>query len=669
MGVSRISLLLALGATCLWADPAGDPPPIKSEASATVTVTAEGTPVEVVQTPNPIVIIDKATIEAQGADNLGDLLQMILPGQVFASGGVGTATSLSLGGGRPQDTVVTLDGIRLDDTAGLGGVNLAFISLAGIERIEVQQGPCSTRFGSDAQAGAVAMYSAGHAPEGFKGQVRAGIGSQDIRQGAFAPSYGWGSGWVRGSFSAQQEDGATPADNPYRSSGAFIGLGQQLGADTLLTANYLDAYAGVPLPIVYVTAPPRSASQYDPARHDFSHLQVLSASLRSALTPDITAELNVGQALQVRLEPNGYTNLTTDRYLSRRNQANGNLTWKGTPAGTLQIGFDASEEDAHAATASGPAAGRHLALFLEDQVEVTRDLRVVGSVRAEHDRLTFPTGAGGNQDDAASHGTYKLGVNYLLGGGCRFYASTGTAFANPLLFQTIYNAEYQGQTLANERSTTWQTGLTCERGPWNAALALSQTQYDSLIFYNPSVGPVVDQFGDQSGNYQNGSDLRLRSAQFSLGYSTRQWALQGFYRNQDFSDLNAAPGLQYLNDAVIRHPFQTLGLTGHRSFGALRLDGHWSWTGPRYDYGVPNVTDPAAGTGPFKQHFNDLGVAASYGLRKDLVLVLRGDHLLTPRTSQAQWLAGTRDFQNDATQIYGFPAQPATITLEARYRF
>jgi hypothetical protein len=42
---------------------------------------------------------------------------------------------------------------------------------------------------------------------------------------------------------------------------------------------------------------------------------------------------------------------------------------------------------------------------------------------------------------------------------------------------------------------------------------------------------------------------------------------------------------------------------------------------------------------------------------------------MQPTTTLAQWMAGTRNGQNDASQIYGYPAQPPTVTLEVRYRF
>jgi hypothetical protein len=70
----------------------------------------------------------------------------------------------------------------------------------------------------------------------------------------------------------------------------------------------------------------------------------------------------------------------------------------------------------------------------------------------------------------------------------------------------------------------------------------------------------------------------------------------------------------------------------------------------------------------YKAHFNDLSLWTVWSVRPDLSVSLRGDHLMQPRTTAAQWLDRSRDFQNDAEQTYGNPAQPPTVTLEVRYR-
>jgi vitamin B12 transporter len=670
MGTARITLLLTLGAglaTVRAATVDAEPRP-QAEASATVTVTAEALPVELARTPNAVTVVDRLALERRGAGHLGELLQELLPGQALASGGVGSVTSIYLGGTRPKDTVVTLDGLRLTDAAGLGGVNASGIGMAGIERVEIQQGPCSARYGSDALGGAIALYSAGAPQPGFSGEARAAAGNRGLLRGSLAAAYGWDRGWLRATVGAERQDQVMDPANRYRSVTTFLGLGRQLGQDTLLTLNYYNVYTGVPIPIVYTDygTSPRPASQFDPNRQDLGRTQVVSGTLRSALTPDLTAELTVGQVEQRRLEPDASTNLPTVMYLSRRNQAVGHVAWQPSSRGSLQVGLDASEETARNPDLVGRnqlgADGRHLAVVLDGEREVVDSLRLVGSLRAERDRVTVPVAGGAVVEDASTQVTGKAGVNWTLPLGFRVYANAGTGFSNPLLYQALFNANYGGETLANEKSRTGQAGLTWTRGPWRAGAELSRTLYRNLVYYDSNGGvPIPEWYGWPSGIYRNGTRIRIQSAEFKLDYDAGTWGAGGFYRNQEARDQSQAAGDQLSSSAVVRRPFQTVGAHAYRVVGEVRLEGRWSWTGPRYDYNSgTNIAD--------KAHFNDLSLSAAWAARKDLTLVLRGDHLLQPDTTREQWLARARDFQNDASQIFGYPAQPPTVSLEVRYR-
>jgi len=671
MGTARITFLLALGAS-LWGA-AGtvevDAPRPQSEASASVTVTAEALPVEVAQTPNAVLVLDKAAIEASGADSVSDLLQDALPGQVFTAGGVGTATSIYLGGARAQDTVVTLDGLRLTDASGLGGFNTSVLQLAGIERVEIQQGPCSTQFGSDALGGAVAMYSAGSAPAGFSGELRGGAGNEGIRRGGVSGAYGWDQGWVRLAVAAERENQVLDPANPYRSVGTFLGLGRQLGPDTLVTATYFNNYAAVPIPISYAAygTTPRDASYFVSGREDFSRTQILSGTVRTQFSPVLSGEVTLGQVLQNRLEPNSTDNQPTAPFLSQRNQAVGHVTWQPSSAGSLTFGLDGSDETGRCPDLAGAnlisATGRHLAALLEGQRELLPGLRAVGSLRTERDRVEVPIQGIGSSENGTTQSTGKLGLNWTLPEGFRVYANAGTGFSTPLLYNSIFNYNYGGEALQNEKSRNAQTGLSYGSGPWKASLELSRTLFSNLVWYDANGGvPVAAWGGYDSGIYRNGHQIRIQSAELKGGYATAAWGLDGFYRNQETRDLQAPSGEQLSSaDSITRSPFQTLGAHAFRVLGAFRLEGRWSWMGPRYDAALPE------GMG-YKAHFNDLSLWTVWSVRPELSVSLRGDHLMQPRTTAAQWLDRSRDFQNDAEQTYGNPAQPPTVTLEVRYR-
>lgn len=668
MGKSRITLLLAMGAAlaAFGAETAEAPKP-KSDTSDTVTVTAEAEPVELVKTPNPVLVVGKQAIESSGAPTLSGLLQDILPGQVLSTGGVGASSSIYLGGSRPQDTIVTLDGMRLNDASGLGGVSIGLLGLTGIDRVELQKGPSSTRFGSDALGGAIALYSAGSAPEGFSGDLVGKVGTRNTRGAQLGTAYGWNSGWLRTIVGAQRTEPATEAANDFRATNTFVGFGQQLGSETLLTLSYLNAYAGTPIPIVFASygTTPRPDYTYNEKREAASRTQLMSGSLKTSFTATLRGELTFGQVDQERLEPlpDGKPGR---RYSSRRNQVTGAMTWDLAPGSYLQLGGEGYEEFAWAPDAlngeiRNNAQARHVALLVEGGFEPIRDvLRVVASVRGQRDRQTISPLEAPTRETRITQTTGKVGLNWTITKEWRAYTSAGTGFSNPLLSNTLWNAHYDGENLGNEKSKYVQVGVGYQSGPWSGDLELWRTLYDSVVYYDPDGGVWIPDWFMNSGVYRNGSGIRIQGAELSGGYATDTWGLKGFYRNQDARDTSVPDSERYKTNAVLRRPFQSFGFSGYRVLGPVRLEGRWSWFGSRYEYGLPSA---------FKAHYNDVSVAATWTVSEALSLALRGDNLLQREVSKEDYLARTHDFDNDTSQVYGYPAQPATWTLEARYRF
>ena len=662
MRTPSLTLFLAAGAAFAGAPETADQPKPKAEAKATVTVTAEALPVETVKTPNPVLVLDAEAIQKSGARTLGELMASRFPGQVLSNGGVGTATSLFLGGSRSQDVVVLVDGIRVQDASGLGGASLGSLSLSGIERVEVQTGPCSTRFGAEAMGGVIALYSAGSAPAGLSGELRGTIGHRGVREGVAAPAFGWGSGWLRVGLGANREDQATETPKPFRSNAVALGLGQQLGAATLLTLSYRNAYFGVPIPWASVSAgtAPRPASAYQDARETATRSQLVAASLRTEFSPSLEGELTLGQALQARREPDYFTGAANHPYDSRRNQASGSLAF--LPAQGLSLGLSVDAYEEHAAMddymgGKDRGVGRHFGLSLEGAYEPLDALRLSASARTQKDRQTYTfTGAGQPGLDLSAD-TWKVGANWRIREGLRAYASLGTGFGVPFLSAVMYNQQNAApgsDPLREERSRFQQAGLDWTSGPWTLRLQASRTRFDNLVTFD-----LTDYV------YKNAANLRIQGADLTVGYRAAAWSLEGTYRNQEARDLKAPADQQLSSGGVVRRPFQSLGLRASRTFGEFRADAHWGWFGGRYE----NFGGFPSRLGANKTHFNDLGASLTWSATPALSVALRGEHLMQPKTTKADWLARRYDTANDASLIFGFPAQGPEAILDLRYRF
>lgn len=657
MGPASILTLLALGAILPDADP-GEPPRPRAEAGATVTVTAEATPVDREKTPNPVKILDAEALQRLPVRSLADLLGWVLPGQVLAFGGPGALANLKLNGSRDQDTVILLDGIRINDASGLG-LDLSRIGLEGIERVEILTGPASARYGADAHGGVVALYSSGSAAPGLSGSVSAALGSQGQARLQANPALGWATGWVRLGLQTGREAFPTEAARPARQVGGSLGLGQHLGPDALLTLQYRNRYMAAPVPFVWgydplTWAPARA---YDAERNYSARSEHLVGALRWVLGGTLVAELDLGHVLDDRWEP-PYMAGPQDRFTARRSQATARLQWTPRPQAGATLALEGSEAQATRGTGgdASRAASRHLSAALEGHWEPLAPLRLVASLRRQEDRLgALGTGGRTETERAIGQTTYKLGANLRLREGLRAYASYGTAFNNPQLYQVLTNRALGRPELDNEQSASLQLGVDGRWGPWTAHLEAFRTRFENVVAYT---GNWPD------GHFLNAGHLRLQGAEARVGYGTEVWGVEVQLRSQEGRNLDLPDGEQLRGSGAAGRPFAVWSTLAWWQGGALRLDLRWTRVGHGYYY-----VEDLGGVAANRTHYNDLALGATWRLGPDLSLSLRGEHLLQRALERAEWVQGLTAGRNDTYLIPDYPTQTRSLVLEARYRF
>jgi len=659
MGLSKLTLFLSLGTSLMAATTAAEPPAPKDkvEAGATVTVTAEANPVELEATPNPVRVMDLEALERLGARSGTEILEQLLPGQVLSYGGPGALGQLYLGGSRPEDTVVTLDGIRINDAASTS-CNFGTLSLAGVTRVEILMGPSSTRYGADTHGGVMALSSSAPAPQGFSGSALVGGGTRGQARTEVDPAYGWGSGWVRTSGNLSREDASIAADERFRTAGGSVNLGQQLGSFGLVTVTYRHQFVGVPLPFTseFDMATYASTPVFDPARGSGQRSEQLVGSLRSTLGSTLFGEISLGHVVLERAEPDDY------HYFSQRNQAVGSLTWTPDTVSQTTLVLDLSREQAWntVGTAAHPTAqGSHAALALEQSLDLPGALRLVGSLRLQRDRLNLenPDGSDAIPERGESQLVYKLGANWRITPQFRVYASHGTSYNTPTLYALANNHTLGRPLPENEKSRGTQLGSSWSRAGWTARLEASRTRYDRVIYWEAIPG-------QWTGVYLNGRQLRIQSLEGSLGYGTETWGLRGFLRSQEARNESVAEDRRFQVSGAAGRPFFMTGLEAHWIHGSFRVDGGWSYVGSLYAY-----DESAGGVVANHTHFNDLRGSLAWTPVPAFTLTLKGTHLLQGSWSREAWLAGEVRGQNDAYLLPNYPAQGRTFTLEARYRF
>ncbi len=143
----------------------------------TVVVTASRTAERIDQVGGQIGVLDRAAIHAAQAPIVSDLLVRMPGVSLSRNGGMGSATQVRIRGAESDQSVVLIDGVKLNDPATPGGgYNFAHLVSGDVARIEVLRGAQSVAWGSQAIGGVVNVITA--APTApFEGRLEAEGGS------------------------------------------------------------------------------------------------------------------------------------------------------------------------------------------------------------------------------------------------------------------------------------------------------------------------------------------------------------------------------------------------------------------------------------------------------------------------------------------------------------
>ncbi|HLJ88658.1 MAG TPA: TonB-dependent receptor, partial [Candidatus Angelobacter sp.] len=158
MVLSTIAVVLVLAGLCSAQSQPEPPPPVQLKPTV-IEVTAEALPASA--SPASVIVLTRSEIELAHAATAADLLRNVPFLHVAQNGSAGSFTSVTVRGGKPNFTLVLMDGVPINDISNtLGGsVDLSTISTDDIERIELVRGPLSSLYASEAVSGVINIIS------------------------------------------------------------------------------------------------------------------------------------------------------------------------------------------------------------------------------------------------------------------------------------------------------------------------------------------------------------------------------------------------------------------------------------------------------------------------------------------------------------------------------
>ena len=116
------------------------------EFGTTVTATRKAVPISNIGFS--IKVIERETIESQGAHTLAQVLETVPGFNVVRSGSYGGPTSVFVRGGESDFNLVMIDGVQINQPG--GSLDFSNLSTTNVERIEIVRGPGSVLYGAEA---------------------------------------------------------------------------------------------------------------------------------------------------------------------------------------------------------------------------------------------------------------------------------------------------------------------------------------------------------------------------------------------------------------------------------------------------------------------------------------------------------------------------------------
>lgn len=169
------------------------PPPVELPVIE-VTETANRSPTALQRVGSAVTIVSAEEIQRTNPGSLVDVLRGVPGLDITETGGPGSTTNIRLRGGSTGQTLVLIDGIRVNDPSGAGSdFDVAMLAPGLIDRIEVLRGPQSALYGSDAMGGVVNIITRrGMGPPQAFAQVEGGsYGSGSLTGGVHGGNGPW----------------------------------------------------------------------------------------------------------------------------------------------------------------------------------------------------------------------------------------------------------------------------------------------------------------------------------------------------------------------------------------------------------------------------------------------------------------------------------------------
>ena len=484
--------------------------PAAAQDAGDIVVTATGVAQPADQAGQAVTVVTRADLDRRQTVSLADYLATTPGVALSRSGPIGSQTSLRIRGAEAEQTLVLIDGVRVNDPASPGGAFDFGNLLAGsVERVEVLRGADSVPWGSQAIGGVVNIVTQ-QPTDRFQARANAEYGYADTLNANAALSGKTGpvsaaltGGLFRSDGISAAADGSERDGYKQVAGSGSLGIALAPGIGLDMHGYYahskldLDGYP----PPDYVFA---DDAEYSKVQEVYGYAG-LHANLANGRANNRVA-FTIGDTNRDNYDPtlgNAPTYLYRGR--SERYEYQGDFR----PLDQLRIVAGAEHEDSRYSDGTNHASAGVTSEYGELIVAPIQALTLTGGIR--HD----------DHDAYGSHMTYGGDAALALATGTTLRASYGQGFKAPTLYELYSN--YGTASLRPETAESYDLGI--EQVLLDGRARASATWFhrdtrNQIDFQSCAPADVTDPgsicFDRPYGTYANIDRARAQGVEFAL---------------------------------------------------------------------------------------------------------------------------------------------------------
>ena len=507
----------------------------KKEIQALDTVLIKSTRIDLPFKENArtIQVISAEFIKNSAATNVADLLQQVVGVDIRRRGTAGSQADLYIRGGGFDQTLLLIDGIKMDDAQTGHHTMNAALPIEVIERIEIIKGPAARVFGQNAFTGAINIVTKSTLPN--TASVNIETGSFGQLNGSVTVGKEFENSSIIAHVGILTSDGYRHNSDYENKNYLLKGVFNKKEQPIEVIATFFDKKFGANGFYASATA----TEQYEETQSSLLGASTTFRTEKFKITPRVYWKRGQDEYVYIRDNPSVYRNL----HITNKVGVETNASYT-SDAGITGFGVDISR--VFISSNNLGKRNRTMAnLFLEHRF------------KALNDKLDITPGIAVTYfSDFKFHAFPGLDIGFKLSDNLKAYGNLGVTYRIPTYTDLYYNdrSTIGNSNLKPEEAFAQEIGLKFNSGRFTSSVAIFNRDADNLIdFIRPDVTSKYEATNIAKVNtkgFELNTDYRFKLNEFnqtlSFGYN---------YLNDDILDQNKDLSRYSLN--TLKHQFIT----------------------------------------------------------------------------------------------------------------